>query len=292
MNFHEFLHEVLLHALKDTVTVLPFLFLTYLFLEYVEHKASGKINSFMQKSGTLGPLVGGALGAVPQCGFSAVVANLYCTKIVTLGALISVFLSTSDEMLILMVSARLSAKTIIGILLYKVLVGILVGFAIDLVIRLMKKPKAEINIDELCENDGCRCEGGIFRSSIHHTVSTYLFILICTLAINTVIFFVGDEPIRELLHGKAVISHLLAAVFGLIPNCAASVILTEFYTGGFITLGTMLSGLFSGSGVGLLVLFKVNKNIKQNLIIVGILILCGFSFGLLADAVGLGELLV
>ena len=146
-------------------------------------------------------------------------------------------------------------------------------------------------IDELCENDNCHCERGIFYSALHHTVKISIFILICTIAINSAIFFIGTDNIAKIMYDKPVISHIIASVFGLIPNCSVSVALTEFYTSGFITLGTMLSGLFAGSGAGLLVLFKVNKHRRANLIIVAILVLTGIVFGLFADLIGLDAII-
>ena len=282
-----FIEEVVFHAIIDTLPLILFLFLTYLLMEFIEHSSSDKTVGFLKKAGPFGPVIGAGAGMIPQCGFSSVASNLYCTRIIKMGTLVAVFLSTSDEMLPLLISSSgIGAKKILFILLYKFAVAITVGFAIDVAMRLMKREREEIDIDELCENDNCHCERGIFYSALHHTVKITLFIFICTLAINTAIFFIGQDNIAKIMYDKPVISHIIASVFGLIPNCSASVALTEFYTSGFITLGTMLSGLFAGSGAGLLVLFKVNKHRKANLAIVGILILTGIVFGLLADAVG------
>ncbi len=285
--FGTFLEEVLIHGIIDTLVLIPFLFLTYLLMEFIEHKAGDKTLLFMKKSGSYGPLAGGVIGIVPQCGFSSVASNLYCGKVITTGTLIAVFLSTSDEMLpILIGNSDIKFKTILFILLYKVAVAIAVGFAVDLVFHLLKKDNETINIDELCDNDNCHCEKGIFHSALHHTVSITLFILLCTIFINIAVFLIGEENLVAIMYNKPVLSHIIASLFGLIPNCAVSVALTEFYTSGFITLGTMLAGLFSGAGVGLLVLFKVNRDIKRNLVIVGILLTAGALFGLLADIIG------
>ena len=184
-----------------------------------------------------------------------------------------------------MISAGISPSCVAFILLYKVLVGIAVGFIVDFVLRLMKKDKGDIDIDTICENDNCGCEGGILRSAIHHTVSIGLFVLIITFVINLLIFFIGDESLAKILD-VPVLSHIIAAVIGLIPNCAVSVALTNFALYGIVSVGTMLSGLFSGAGVGLIVLFRVNKSKKENLIIVGMLVLFGTIFGLLGDLIG------
>jgi hypothetical protein len=287
-----FLEEVILHGLLDTLKIIPFLFLTYLLMEFIEHKASGKMNRLIKKAGVAGPLAGGLLGAVPQCGFSAMAANLYSGRVITAGTLIAIFLSTSDEMLPILISGSFEAGTIIGILLYKTAAGILAGFAVDIALKLMGKGTEDINIDELCESDGCNCQGGILRSALHHTFGIGLFLLAITLAINAAIFFIGQERLSYLLYDRPFISHLIAALFGLIPNCAASVALTSFFAEGLITMGTMLSGLFSGAGVGLLVLFRVNKHPERNLTITLTLVIFGLLFGILTDLTGLSSLLI
>jgi len=281
--WHGIYEEVLLHGILDTLKILPFLFITYLIMEFIEHKASGKTRAFMERSGRLGPLVGGLVGAVPQCGFSAAASNFYTGRVITLGMLISIFLSTSDEMLPIMISGKVSAVGILAILGYKAAVGILVGFAVDFTLRLLNRKKEPINIDRICEEDNCHCERGVFLSALHHTLTVGGFVLLITLLINLLVFFIGAESISKIMYGKPFISHLIASVIGLIPNCAVSVALTDFCLEGFITAGTMLSGLFSGAGVGLLILFKVNKRIKENLAVVGILVAAGTVFGLIAD---------
>ena len=291
-DFLSFLDEVVWHGFLDTAIILPFLFLAYLLMEFIEHKASDKARTFMEKSGSLGPLVGALAGAIPQCGFSAAASNFYTGRVITLGTLVAVFLSTSDEMLIIMISEGASARVILPILAYKAAVGIIVGFIIDGVLRLMGKEKKSINIDEICDNDNCHCERGIWLSALHHTLTVGGFILLVTVLINALIFFVGSDRISAIMYDKPFVSHLIAALLGLIPNCAVSVALTDFCLSGFITAGTMLSGLFSGAGVGLLILFKVNKNLKENLTVTAILLVSAVSFGLLADLIGFSAILV
>lgn len=288
----EFIEEVVFHGILDTLPLIPFLFLTYLLMEFIEHSSSGKTVGFLKKAGPFGPAIGAGAGIIPQCGFSSVASNLYCTKIISAGTLLSVFLSTSDEMLPLLISnSQIGAKKIIFILLYKFTCALAVGFAADGILRLMKCEREDIDIDELCENDNCHCERGIFYSAFHHTVKITAFIFICTLLIGAAIFFIGNDNIAKIMYDKPVISHIIAAVFGLIPNCSASVALTEFYTAGFITLGTMLSGLFAGSGAGLLVLLKVNKHKRANLCIIAALVLSGIFFGLVADIINFDALI-
>lgn len=281
----ELITEVLWHGFLDTLKLIPFLFLTYLLMEFIEHRAADKTRAFMKSAGKLGPLAGGALGALPQCGFSAAAANLYTGRVITLGTLIAVFLSTSDEMLPILVSGDVGVGRAMLIVGYKALVGIAVGFIIDLAMKLMHRGGEEINIDEICDNDNCHCERGILRSALHHTLTITVFVFLITLAINAAVFFIGEENLAAVMYNKPVIGHVIAAVFGLIPNCAASVALTTFATKGLITAGTMMSGLFAGAGVGVLVLFRMNKRLKENLTVIGILVLTGVIFGLIADLI-------
>ena len=283
-GFLAFLEEVIWHGFLDTLKIVGFLFLTYLLMEFIEHKAEDKTETLIRRAGVLGPLAGGALGAVPQCGFSAVAANLYTGRVITVGTLIAVFLSTSDEMLPIMIAGNIKISKVLLIIAYKCVVGIAVGFAVDFILKLIKTPEEDINIDEICDNDNCHCERGIVHSAIHHTVTTSLFVLIVTLVINAFVFFLGEDFLSGMTD-IPVLSHLLCAIVGLIPNCATSVALTKLAMSGVISSGAMMSGLFSGAGVGLLVLFKVNKRERENPIIVAMLVAVGLIFGLLADVI-------
>jgi hypothetical protein len=175
--------------------------------------------------------------------------------------------------------------SVLLIVLYKSAVGILVGFTVDAVLRALLKNKEKINIDAICDEDNCHCERGILHSAIHHTVTITLFVLFITLAINALVFFVGEERLGALMYDKPFVSHLIASLVGLIPNCAASVALASLFSGGIITVGTMMAGLFSGAGVGLLVLFKVNRRLRDNLIIMLVLVCVGIAFGMIADLI-------
>ena len=286
-RFGEFIDEVIYHGIIDTLKLVLFLFLTYLLMEFIEHKASDKVRSSMTKAGRFGPAMGGIFGAVPQCGFSAAAANLYTGRVITLGTLIAVFLSTSDEMLPILIAGSMDFWTVAIIIGYKCAVGIAMGFSIDLALKLMHKGKEEINIDQICEVDDCHCENGIVRSAIHHTLNVSLFVLLVTLAVNALVFFVGDEALSGSLLALPVISHILSAIFGLIPNCASSVALTRLAMSGVISTGAMMSGLFAGAGIGLLILFKMNRRPKENAVILALLVGIGLVFGLLADAFGI-----
>ncbi len=282
--------EVFLHGLLDSLKIIPFLFVTYLIMELIEHKASAKTRSLLIKSGSFGPLACGIIGTVPQCGFSAAASNFYTGRVITLGMLISVFLSTSDEMLPIMISGKIPAKAIFAILGYKVAASILVGYLVDLVLRIMKKQRKEIDVNRICEDEGCHCEHGILHSALYHTVTIGAFVLVVTILINGLILFVGTERLSDIMYDKPFLSHIIAALIGLIPNCATSVLLTDFCVEGFITVGTMLSGLFSGAGVGLLVLFKVNKRPRENLLIMVVLVCAGVVFGFIADLLNFSPL--
>lgn len=277
------LHEVVLDGLIDTLKIIPFLFLTYLLMEFIEHKASGRTVALLERSGKAGPAIGGLLGVLPQCAFSAVAANLYTGRVISLGTLITVFLATSDEMLPIMISSGASWQSILTILAYKLIVGIIAGFAIDLVLGLLHRGEEKIDIDEICDNDNCHCERGIVLSALHHTATISVFILVVTLVINALIFFVGADTLGGIVSRIPVLSHLIAALIGLIPGCATSVALTTLGLEGIISGGTMMAGLFSGAGVGILILVRLNKHVKENLVIMGLLVGIGFVFGILFD---------
>lgn len=287
----EFLQEVLLDGLIDTAKLLPFLFLTYLAMEFIEHRAAAKAERLLLRVGRFGPLLGGLFGAVPQCGFSVAAANLYAGHLLTAGTLVAVFLSTSDEMLPLLLSGGVRWQTILLLIGGKAAVGILVGFLFDLLFRRRGKEDRDLHIDELCDKDGCHCERGILRSALHHTLHITVFLLLVTLAINTLVFFIGAERLSAVMSSLPGVSHTIAALFGLIPNCAASVALTQFWMDGIITAGTMLAGLLPGAGLGLLVLFRVNPRLRENLLILAVLVACGVGFGVLADVTGFSALL-
>ena len=288
--FMQVLDSVVLDALIDTLKIIPFLFLTYLLMEFIEHKASGRTVALLEKSGKAGPAIGGVLGVLPQCAFSAVAANLYTGRVISLGTLIAVFLSTSDEMLPIMISSGASWQSILVILGYKLTVGILMGFVIDLVMHLLRRDKEKIDIDEICDNDNCHCERGLLFSALHHTLTISAFILIVTLAINALVFFVGEEALGSIVSRIPVLSHLIAAIIGLIPGCATSVALTTLGLEGIISGGTMMAGLFSGAGVGVLILVRLNRRPKENLIILGLLVGIGFTFGLIFDLFNFAQL--
>ena len=225
--------DCLLHALEDTARLLPFLFLTYLVMEYLEQRAGERSARAVRRTGRLGPLAGAALGAVPQCGFSAAASSLYSGGLITAGTLMAVFLSTSDEMLPIFISEAVNLGTILKILGTKAALGAVTGFLLDLLIRRFRKKEVHKDIHDLCEQDHCHCEeGSIVKSALRHTLQIALFLLVISLAIELAIHLLGEEALSGFLTGKPVLGVFLAALVGLIPNCASSVILTELYLAG------------------------------------------------------------
>lgn len=279
-----FWSEVFVDGLLDTLKLIPFLFVTYLLMEYIEHKAKSRAEGFIQRSGALAPVVGGLVGAVPQCGFSSAAANLYSGRLITLGTLIAVFLSTSDEMIPILISGKISALAILAIVAYKTVAAIAVGLLIDLFLRKKHDANAEIHSEEICHAHD-HCHGKILPMALGHTAKISLFVLIINLSINALIYLVGEDTLGTYLSAIPVLSHLLGAVFGLIPNCAASVALTTLAIEGLISSGTMISGLFSGAGIGLAVLLKENKSKKENLAVILIIVVFGTIFGILSDII-------
>ena len=274
--------EVIEETLLDSIKLIPFLFIAYLIMEYIEHKTSQKSRETIKKSGKFGPLIGSFLGIFPQCGFSVVATNFYAGRVITLGTLISVYLTTSDEMIPIMISEAVPLWTILKILFVKLVIGIVAGFVIDFVLRLINKNKKieEENIVDLCEHDHCHCEKGILKSSIHHTLSIFVFILIVTFIINTAIYFIGEENISNILLNKPIFGPIVSS---LIPNCASSVIITNMYLKNVINVGTMIAGLLVNAGVGLVVLFKTNKKIKENIAIICLLYIVGVISGIVLE---------
>lgn len=280
--------EVLLDTLKDSIKLLPFLFVAYLVMEYIEHKTTDKTKDVIKESGKFGPFLGGILGIFPQCGFSVSATNLYAGRVITLGTLIAVYLSTSDEMLPIFISEAVPVTTILKILGIKLIIGMIAGFIIDIVIRIKNKNKQEENkIIDLCEKEHCHCEHGIIKSALKHTLNIFIFILLVTVIINTAIHFIGEEAIAGVLSGIPILGPIIAGVIGLIPNCAASVILTQLYLENVIGVATMISGLLVSAGVGLLVLFRTNKGLKENLKITALLYGIGVASGIIIELIGI-----
>ena len=275
------MYDVIVETIIDSVKILPFLFVAFLIIEYIEHKLNNK--KIIEKAGKVGPIVGGVLGIIPQCGFSVLATNLYVTRIISLGTLIAVYLSTSDEMLPILIAEGSSFNVIIKILLLKLIIGIFWGFIIDFIFQ-RKEAKTDFHI---CDEHHCDCEKGLVKSSLIHTLKTITFIFIITFILNTLFHFIGEDTLKNIFHEDNVLTPFLASLIGLIPNCAASVTLTELYLSGVLNLGSALAGLLTSSGVALLVLFKSNKNIKENILITILIYGIGVISGLIIQFLNL-----
>lgn len=343
-TFAEILPHAFEHAFIDTLKLVPFLFVTYLAMEALEHYASSKSIAAVRRAGIAGPVIGALLGVVPQCGFSAAAATLYSARVITLGTLFAVFLSTSDEMLPIMIAAQAPAGFIAEVLAIKALCGLIAGFAIDVVLRLRHHAVEAMRIRDLCERDHCGCDdesdalqehgggvagriddrdgghlngkesgaeasrasdghddahshdhshghahgfGAIAKSSLVHTLQVTLFIFLVSLALEIVIDGVGEDALASFVSANSNLSVVVSAIVGLIPNCAASVVLTELYLEGALSTGAMLAGLLVSAGVGLLVLFRANRPMHENFLIVAGLVACGVVFGFIVGVFGI-----
>lgn len=359
----DLLIDILLDAGKDTLSLVPFLLVTYLTLETLEHVAGDRVNGAIKRAGAAGPVVGSLLGIVPQCGFSAMAATLYAGRVVTLGTLVAVFLSTSDEMLPLLLAEQVPVQTMAMLLASKALIALVTGFIVDAAIRGLRRNArahaairrtvlgtaanpAHVNcahddhtggdiidevaeagvsadhIHELCERDHCGCdededehehghghdhghadehehhhdhshshEGApvlsIIRSAISHTVQVSVFIFLVTLILVTVLETFGESAIEQFLRGNETLAVLGSALVGLIPNCSASVVITQLYLEGALQLAPMLAGTLISAGVGYLVLFRTNRSARENAVFLVMMYVIGAGWGLVLSAFGL-----
>jgi len=275
--------DLIIDTLLDTLKLCPFLFLSFAVIAYFELKFKAKSLSILNKTLKNGPLAGALLGVVPQCGFSVFATNLYSIGIITAGTLISVYLSTSDELLPILISSNAPIGEILKIVVIKVVIAIVAGFTIDYLLKDRKEVETDV---EIC-TDSC-CDNGVVIPAISHTLQTALYILLTTFVINLLIYFIGEETIARLLNGRHFFTPLLASLIGLIPNCAASVIITELYLNGMINLASCIAGLLTGTGVATMVLFKVNKDCFQdNLEILAIIYFIGAISGIILNLLGI-----
>ena len=270
------MQEIILDTILDCLKIIPFLFIAFLIIEFFEHKLSHKTENTIKKAGKFGPLIGSILGALPQCGFSVLATNLYITRIISLGTLIAIYLSTSDEMLPVLIAEKAPISSIALLVGIKILIGLICGLVIDLIVK-KENPKEHFDI---CKHDHCDCNNGIIIPSIKHTLKTLLFISIITFILNAAFYYIGENNIKHIFDKTNFFTPFIAAIIGLVPNCGSSIILTELYIANILPISSALDGLLANSGVALLVLFKSNQNTKENLKIIGILylisVICGF----------------
>lgn len=282
--------HVLEHSVADTLYIIPFLFVTYLAMEWLEHKTGGRAQAAIQRAGAAGPVVGAVVGAVPQCGFSAAAATLWAGRVITLGTLFAVFLSTSDEMLPIFLAEQVPFDVILKIIGAKIVIGMVMGFIVDAALRIARRIDAPLHIHELCEHDHCHChdgEGGILKSAVKHTLQVTVFIFVITIVLNAVLEVVGEDVLAEFLAANPALSVFGSALVGLVPNCAASVVVAQLYVEGVLGSGAMLAGLLVSAGVGLLVLVRTNRRPRENVAIIVGLYATGVVWGLVANALGI-----
>lgn len=284
----QILLQTLEESLEDSIKLLPFLFLTYLFMEALEHHTGDKLARRIRTAGTFGPVWGGLLGIMPQCGFSAAASSLYAGRVITVGTLLAIYLSTSDEMLPILISQSVPVASIAKILAVKVSIAIVSGLLVEVVyVKVLKRHEKTMDIHVVCEEEHCHCEDGIFLSALKHTIRIFVYILLIALVLNAIIGIIGEDTLGGLFSAMPVVGEMIAALVGLIPNCASSVIITELYLDGIISAGAMMSGLLVNAGVGALVLFRLNRDVKQNVGIIATLYGLGVFWGVIIEMIGI-----
>ncbi len=283
----EALSDLFLDALLDSLRMLPFLFGAYLLMEWMEHRSGQGMEAALAGARRLGPVTGALLGCVPQCGFSVVAANLYAGGIISAGTLVAVFLSTSDEAVPLLLGAPEGLATLLPLLGLKVAAGILVGTAVDWTAALLarRRPPVEEELHRICRRCGCE-EGGILSAALRHTGSVFLFILLVNLALGWGVAMLGEDRLAALLLADHPLQPFAAALVGLIPNCAVSVLLTRLYLGGAVSFASLAAGLLPASGAGLLVLLRMNPRPRENLALLAGIWAAGAGVGMALQVLG------
>ena len=288
MIIHSFLH-----AIEHTLPIIPFLYLTYLLMELIERRAGGTMEKIISGSGKFGPILGALLGVVPQCGFSAVGSGLYSGRVITTGTLLAIFLSTSDEMLPLLISSGAPITLMLKILASKAVIAAIAGFAVDRITSIVRRgKKEEVRIVEMCSAGHCHCDRqSIWLASLVHTLKITASVFTVSFALEIVLELLGEDFLAGILTGTPVIGCLFAAIVGLLPNCASSVAITQLYLEGVISSGAMLSGLLVGAGIGSLVLLRANRPLKDSLRVIAILFGIGLAAGLVFDLISIGKII-
>lgn len=275
--------SIIIDTIVDLLKIFPFLFFAFVLVEFLEHKMNERTQKWIQKAGAYGPIIGSSLGVIPQCGFSIAATNLYVTRIISLGTLIAIYLSTSDEMLPVFLSKGAPISLLLQILFLKWIIGMGIGILIDFFLRKRKRGEEGLQY-ELCQHDHCDCKHeSIFVSSWKHTINTCFFLFIFTFIINVLFTYYGEDFFSHLFLKGSIFSPFLASFIGLIPSCGASILLTELYLQGLITFPSCIAGLLTGSGSAFLVLCKSNKNKKENLFILFSVYIIGAFIGFLLE---------
>ncbi len=274
--------DIVLDGVVDSLKTLPFLFIAFLVIEFLEHKAQDKVKHLFTRAGKAGPFIGTLLGCVPQCGFSVMSANLYSSGIIALGTLVAVFLSTSDEAVILLATAPNGTNEIARLIITKIFISLLFGYTIYFIEKKSHKHHHHHHSHDLCEHDHCGCEenGGVLRPALIHTGKVFGFLLLFTVIINLIVSFIGTEKLSQLLLSDSAFQPLLSALIGFIPNCASSILMTQLYVQGTLSFGALIAGLCTNAGAGMLILFREKSKVKESFKIVGIMYLCSIVPGL------------
>ena len=275
----------MIEFIQETLLLLPFLFVTYLALEAIEAKAGSALERFLERARSVGPAAGALAGAIPQCGVSAAAASFYAGGVITVGTLVAVFLSTSDELIPVLFSERVPVTLMVKIVGLKVICALGVGFLVDGVLAAARHMRRRVSVRELCEHShcGCREHHGILVPALIHTVEIFVFIVVISGAIELCLHYFGENCLNALRLNRPFFGELLAGALGLIPNCAVSVAGAKLYLSGAMSFGALMASSFTGSGLGLLVLLRTNRNWRENLAILLFVYLAGVVIGLLAD---------
>lgn len=279
----EMIFHILEHAVEDCLKMLPFLFIAFLVLELLEHHAQDKMERILSGVRYGGPLIGALLGCVPQCGFSIIAASLYSGGVITLGTLLSVFLATSDEAVLILLGNPGSEGVILPLLVTKIVIAVVVGYLVDVVGKRYKISKHTHNVDEVCTECGCHDKPGVLMPALRHTINIFIFLLLFTVGLNLALELIGEETLSALLLKDSILQPVLAAVVGMIPNCAASVMLTELYMGGMISFASVIAGLCTGAGLGLPMLCKMNHHKEENVKVIILLYGAAAAAGILLE---------
>ena len=274
--------HILLASAFDTLKPLPFLFIAFLLIEFLEHKAEDKIQHLFTHSRGAGPLIGTILGCIPQCGFSVMSSNLYSSGIITLGTLVAVFLSTSDEAVLLLATAENGGKEILKLVITKIVISLIFGYGIHLIEKKLHKPHHHHSHD-LCEHDHCGCDenSGVLRPALIHTVKVFAFLLLFTCIIDLAVNFIGMDKLSHFLLSDSALQPLISALVGFIPNCASSVLLTQLYLQGTLSFGALIAGLCTNAGAGMLILFRNKSKVKENMFILLLMYICSVIPGII-----------
>ncbi|MGN0658956.1 MAG: putative manganese transporter [Emergencia sp.] len=284
----EIIVHTLLHSLEDSVSLIPFLFLTYLAMGILERAASDRPQKIISQAGRFGPVWGAVIGAFPQCGLSAAASYFYIGRVLNLGTLIAIYMSTSDEMLPILISEKAAVGTILRILAVKAVIGMISGFLVEFLFGwLARRHRTPKSFEHQRDCETCCCGGGIVLSALVHTLKVFFFVLLISFAVGIAIEIVGEQNLAMIFSNVPVLGEAVSALVGLIPNCAASVVITQLYLDGIIGAGPMMSGLLVSAGVGLLVLFKENRHPAENIIIAGILYAVSVAWGVVITVSGI-----